>query len=81
MPQEGHRLKATRAGGHSYPAALGNEAMLTSPEDVATLKSIRSDLAEVIRQLHMHRNDPGGDVAIAIKHLKNAIAEVDRSIA
>lgn len=28
MPQEGHRLIATRAGGHSYPATLGNEAML-----------------------------------------------------
>ncbi len=81
MPQEGHRLNATRAGGHYYPAALGNEAMLISPEDVATLESIRSDLAEVIRQLHAHRDDPGGDVAIAIKHLENAIAEIDRSIA
>jgi len=81
MPQEGHRLIATRAGGHSYPATLGNEAMLISLEDVATLKSIRLDLTEVIRQLHIHRDDPGGDVAIAIKHLENAIAEIDRTIA
>lgn len=55
--------------------------MLISFEDIAKLTVIRSKLAEVIRQLHIHRDVPGGDVDTAIKHLKIAMAEVDRSIA